>query len=86
MRKGVIVLMAVGAAALVVAWPLWHVVRPDVSGCTHGPCDPSETLPFGSLALALTLLATVTLVAAALLLGAGLVRAALRRHAEDRAQ
>jgi predicted Kef-type K+ transport protein len=86
MRRGVAWLALVGTLALLIAWPLWHAVRPDTSGCSSAkvPCDPREYLPFASAALALTVAGTVAIVGAAVWLGAVFLRAVLRQDAEDR--
>jgi hypothetical protein len=84
-RRAILWLMLVGGAALVAAWPLWHVVRPDQSGCRSGvPCDPRLVLPFGSLATVLTAASGFALLVAAMLVVALLVRAVIRVDARER--
>ncbi|MGZ4149355.1 MAG: hypothetical protein ACXVQJ_04890 [Actinomycetota bacterium] len=69
MRRAIAWLAAVGVGTLLLAIPLWHVERIDMSGCTAGvPCDPRVYLPYGNVAAALTVLGTLAIVATALLL------------------
>jgi hypothetical protein len=77
--------MFAGAAALLAAWPLWHVVRPDTSGCDwRGPCDPSLHLPFGPVATALTVGGGLALLIAMTLLAALAIRGVIRLDARER--
>lgn len=79
MRRVIAWLVVVGAGLLLIAWPLWHVTRPDTSGCGSGvPCDPSLYLPFGSIALVLTLVGGSSVLVGAVLLAAVVLRAVIR--------
>jgi len=84
-RRALLWLVLVGGAALVAAWPLWHVVRPDRSGCmSGGPCDPRFVLPFGSLATFLTGVGGLALLVAAMLVIALVIRGVVRLDARER--
>jgi hypothetical protein len=83
-RRIILWLVLVGGAALLVSWPLWHVVRPDSSGCGAGPCDPRLILPFGSLATALTFVGGVALTIAVMLVVALAIRGVIRLDARER--
>ena len=67
MRRLCLALLGSGLASILVAVPLWHVIRWDTSGCGR-PCDPGERLPFAGIAIGLTLFGIV-----AVLLGLAIV-------------
>jgi uncharacterized membrane protein (DUF2068 family) len=86
MRRAMAWLAVCGAVALLAAWPLWHVTRADTSGCTLGiPCDPALYLPFGSLALWLTIGGLLALLVVATSLVAVFLRGVIRHDAGVRA-
>jgi hypothetical protein len=75
-----------GVLALLAASPLWRVTRADTSGCRPGiPCDPSLYLPFGSLALGLTIVGAVALLVVGAWLTAILIRGVIRHDTRVRA-
>jgi hypothetical protein len=68
-RRVVAWLAGIGVVTLAVAVPLWHVERPDTSGCGASlPCVPRMSLPYGGLAATLTVIGAAAIVAAAVLL------------------
>lgn len=85
MRRVTLWLVLVGSAALLASWPLWHITRADVSGCGSGvPCDPGLYLPFGSVALGLTIAGLLALLMATTLVVALLIRGVIRLDARER--
>ena len=77
MRRLRTTLIGLGLAAAMMSVPLWHITRIDVAGCQiQHPCDPHEYLPFGDVALGLTLFGIFAVViGVALVLGALIARA-----------
>lgn len=85
-RRAMAWLAPCGVIALLAAWALWHVTRADMSGCTSGlPCDPALYLPFGSLALWLTIAGLLALLVVATSLVAIFIRGVIRHDAHIRA-
>lgn len=84
-RRVILWPVLVGGAALLASWPLWHFTRADVSGCRSGvPCDPGLYLPFGSVALGLTIAGVLALLTATTLVVALLLRGVIRLDARER--
>jgi hypothetical protein len=83
-RRVTLWLVLVGGAVLLASGPLWHVVRSDWSGCRAGPCDARLVLPFGSLAIVLTVVGGLALAMAAMLIVALVVRGVIRLDARER--
>jgi hypothetical protein len=86
-RKAVQWLSIFGVVAFLAAWPLWHVVRSDVSGCgDRGTvCDPGTYLPYGGVALGLTVMGVLALASVVILLLVALVVSAVRQDRRERA-
>jgi hypothetical protein len=86
MRRAITWLAVCGVAALLAAWPLWHIMRADTSGCaTSRPCDPALSLPFGPLALWLTIAGLLALLVVVASLVAIFIRGVIRHDARVRA-
>jgi hypothetical protein len=84
-RRLILWLVLIGGGALLGSWPLWHVVRPDTSGCESGvPCDPVLVLPFAPLATVLTIVGGLGLLIAATLAVALFIRGVIRLDARER--
>ena len=88
MRRLFAILFGLGAAAILIAVPLWDITRWDGTACqihrTY-PCDPREYLPFGAVATGLTLFGIfAVLIPVMIVLGVGFVAQARRVRALDR--
>ena len=88
MRRPFAILFGLGAAAILIAVPLWEITRWDGTACqihrTY-PCDPREYLPFGAVATGLTLFGIfAVLIPVVIVLGIGFVALARRLRALDR--
>ena len=87
MRRLFAILFGLGAAAILIAVPLWDITRWDGAACqihrTY-PCDPREYLPFGAVATGLTLFGIfAVLIPVMIVLGVGFVALARRVRALD---
>ena len=81
MRRASLILFGLAAGLFLIALPLSHVTRMDSSGCRGGtPCDPAIYLPFGDLALGLSIVAVAGVV---VLVAVGVVATLKRVHAWD---
>jgi Zn-dependent protease len=86
MRRLYTTLIGLGLAAALISVPLWHVTRWDASGCQiHHPCDPRESLPFGSIALGLTLFGIFAVVVGVVIVLGAFVAHVRALDAEERA-
>ena len=88
MRRLYAIGLGIGVAALLIAIPLWHVTRSDSSACQiHNtyPCDPRQYLPYGTVAVGLTVFGIMAvLTTVAVIIGLGLVALARQVRAQDR--